>query len=90
MDWLGVNMTHVYSAKNFTRLMLLLVIPCMNIHAENIEKKEKKIISSLQVQDLTEKPKRSRLKFRDGPVCMCSQGLSEKEIQAQKIFRFVK
>ena len=70
--------------------MLLLVFPCMNIHAENIDKKEKKITSPLPVQDLTEKPRRPRLKFRDGPVCMCSQGLSEKEIQAQETFRFVK
>jgi hypothetical protein len=25
--------------------------------------------------------KRGRLRFRDGPVCMCSQGMSEEDIQ---------
>lgn len=28
-----------------------------------------------------EPPARSRLRFRDGPVCMCSQGMSEEDIQ---------
>lgn len=32
-----------------------------------------------------EKERRSpRLKFKDGPVCMCTDGLSEKDIRASK------
>lgn len=29
-----------------------------------------------------ETPRRSRLRFRDGPVCMCPNGLSESDIAA--------
>ena len=35
-----------------------------------------------QAENATEAPqRRGRLRFRDGPVCMCSQGMSEEDIQ---------
>lgn len=47
--------------------------------------------SQSPVKETLEKPQQSpRLKFRDGPICMCSNGFSEKEIQQQSKIQTLK
>jgi hypothetical protein len=47
--------------------------------------------SQSPVKEKLDKPRQSsRLKFRDGPICMCSNGFSEKEIQQQSKIRTLK
>ena len=36
------------------------------------------------VEDRVQPPRSQRLRFRDGPVCMCSQGMSEEDIQRSR------
>ncbi len=83
-------MTWANISKQLTRLILLLVLPCMPCLAEQSDKDAK--ASPAVVVDhedeskaLAEKEKKSRrprLKYRNGPVCMCNEGLSEADIQA--------
>ncbi|MBE9559308.1 MAG: hypothetical protein IMF15_00900 [Proteobacteria bacterium] len=82
--------------RQMMRLVLLLVLPCTPCLAEQsdndatassvdtVEHAEESTV----VQEKIKKPRRSRLKYRNGPVCMCSGGLSEAEIQAAWIKRF--
>jgi len=77
-------------------MCLLLVLPGMPCLAEQSEK-ETETPSAIKVElagdsKLIEKdkkkPRKSRLKYRNGPVCMCSGGLSEADIQAAWLKRF--
>ena len=84
------------ASKQLTRLILLLVLPCMPCLAVQTDKGGKTPSAvtaeygdeSKVTQVEEKKSKRPRLKFRNGPVCMCSGGLSEKEIQAAWIKRY--
>ncbi len=43
------------------------------------------------VKEMLSKPQRTpRLKFKDGPICMCSDGFSEKDIQQKSKIRTLK
>ncbi len=49
------------------------------------------IISQTPIKEIADKPRKSsRLKFRDGPICMCSNGFSEKDINKQSKIRTLK
>lgn len=84
------------ASKQLIRLVLLLVLPCMPCLAEQSDK-DAKTPSAVTVdhgeqgtviQGERKKPRRPRLKYRNGPVCMCNDGLSEAEIQAAWIKRY--
>jgi len=76
--------------RQIMRLVLLLVLPCTPCLAEQSDKDAtassvdtvERAEESVVIKQEIKKPRRSRLKYRNGPVCMCSGGLSEKEIQA--------
>jgi hypothetical protein len=84
------------ASKQLTRLILLLVLPCMPCLAEQSDKGAKSPSAvtadhggeSAVIQEKEKKSKRPRLKYRNGPVCMCNDGLSEEEIHAAWIKRF--
>ena len=40
------------------------------------------LCGSVFAAESSNKSKSPRLKFKDGPVCMCSEGLTEKDIRA--------
>jgi hypothetical protein len=70
--------------------LFLLLAPGLLMAADDSERERKKtsglLESSAQTSGLPSSPqpnrRPSRLKFRDGPVCMCSRGMSEADIQA--------
>ncbi len=70
------------SVKRVTHLILLLMLPCMSCLADQTAKADG--VSSSATVKLENEQKRPRLKYRSGPVCMCSQGMSEADIQAAK------
>ncbi|ACL71174.1 hypothetical protein Tgr7_0070 [Thioalkalivibrio sulfidiphilus HL-EbGr7] len=69
---------------NAMRLMILLatsllMFPAM---AQADGRTQDRGAEATQAENVTEAPqRRGRLRFRDGPVCMCSQGMSEEDIQ---------
>jgi hypothetical protein len=57
-------------------------------HAADNQDSTDSNVSQPPIKEELNKPrKNSRLKFRDGPICMCSNGFSEKEIQQQSKIR---
>lgn len=84
------------ASKQFAYLILLLVLPCMPCLAEQSDRDAKTPSAvtvdygeeSTVIQGEEKKSRRPRLKYRNGPVCMCNDGLSEAEIQAAWIKRF--
>ena len=96
IDYCEHRMTSANASKQLTRLILLLVFPFTSCLAEQSDKDAKTqsaVIAeqgneSAVIKGEEKKSKRPRLKFRNGPVCMCNDGLSEEEIQAAWIKRF--
>ena len=74
-------MIQANSLKHMTGLILLL-LPCMPCLADQTGRDAE--TSSATTAQLENEQKRPRLKYRNGPVCMCSQGMSEADIQAAK------
>jgi len=89
-------MIRANATKQLTRLILLLVFPGTLCLAEPLDKDAKTPSAitadhgakSTVIQGDEKKSRRPRLKYRNGPVCMCNDGLSEAEIQAAWIKRF--
>lgn len=74
-------MIQANSLKHVTCLILLMS-PCMPCLADQAGKDAEPPSST--TTEVTKEQKRPRLKYRNGPVCMCSQGMSEADIQAAK------
>lgn len=66
--------------------IVMLVGPCMaEQSAADTDNDEPSEITASKAQNAgnqEKKSRRSRLKYRDGPVCMCNDGMSEADIQA--------
>ena len=45
---------------------------------------DERVQDARNVADQVQPPRSGRLRFRDGPVCMCSQGMSEEDIQRSR------
>lgn len=66
-------------------LLLLFALPGVAVQSDKLIVTEQ--ASSMPVEQQTtqdQATKRPRLKYRSGPVCMCSQGMSEADILAAK------
>jgi len=59
---------------------LMLVIPPAAFAQSNSGGERGQSAESAERQ-VSEPPTRGRLRFRNGPVCMCSQGMSEEDIR---------
>jgi hypothetical protein len=68
--------------------MLLLVLPGMSCLADQAGKATETPLATLAAEsekEQTSKQSTPQFKFRrSGPVCMCSEGMSEADIQAAK------
>ncbi len=88
---IGVN-----AAKQLMCLILLLVLPGMSCLAEQSDKgaKTSSAVSvddgkaNTKIQGEKRKSGWPRLKYRNGPVCMCNDGLSEADIQSAWMKRY--
>lgn len=67
-------------------LVMLVGLPCMAGQFDaDTNNDQSSIIASSQAQNAgnqEKKNRRSRLKYRNGSVCMCNEGMSEADIQA--------
>ncbi len=90
------RMIWIKAAKKIIRLIVFLMLPCTFVQAEPLSG-DAWTSSTVTVnhgeqstvhQEKETKPRLPRLKYRNGPVCMCNDGLSEAEIQAAWIKRF--
>lgn len=70
--------------KLMKKILMLSVMFCMAISSWNLQASERndraRGVNELPAIDPASQ-KLNRLRFRNGPVCMCSQGMSEADIQ---------
>ena len=84
------------AVKQLIGLILLLVLSGMSCLAEQPDKdiKTSSVIAvdedkgNTEIQGEKRKSGWPRLKYRNGPVCMCNDGLSEADIQSAWMKRF--
>lgn len=75
-------MAPLNSIRRLPLLVLLLVVPGAASQAEPVVVTAKPTVSASRVPEKNQESLKPRIKYRNGPVCMCNGGMSEAEIQA--------
>lgn len=72
----------------FTLLLALSGSPCLAQQSDSGESRWKITLTEVgEDKDGIPESRQPRLKFRNGPVCMCADGLSEADIRAAELKR---
>ncbi len=75
-------MAPLNSIRHLPLLALLLAVPGVASQAEPVAVTAKPAAAAARVSEKNQEPLKPRIKYRNGPVCMCNGGMSEAEIQA--------
>lgn len=62
--------------------LFLASMPAVSLGDE--ARADERVQGARNVTDQAQPPRSGRLRFRNGPVCMCSQGMSEEDIQRSR------